>query len=241
MNSKIGNNIKKLRETNNMSQEELAESLHCTRQTISNYERGVSEPDIETIKKMTSVFNCDVKEIIETNLKKDNKLIIQSLIKTIIILIFCILVYLISLGLFPYYFNNALYLCRIVLIPFSMYCIGLFVGDLLCFFNHEIRNRKIKKYIRIGIIVFIVVDILLLLPVLGENIYVLLSKLFIEGDLSFSFVGNNPYYLITYAFVIFNIKYSWVFIILGLTMRMTSMKNISDDVKISQKVNENIL
>ena len=81
MNSKIGNNIKKLRETNNMSQEELAESLHCTRQTISNYERVVSEPDIETIKKMTSVFNCDVKEIIETNLKKDNKLIIQSLIE----------------------------------------------------------------------------------------------------------------------------------------------------------------
>lgn len=241
MNSKIGNNIKKIRETNNMSQEELAQILHCTRQTISNYERSVSEPDIDTIKKIAELFNCDIKEIIEINLKKDNKLIIRSLIKTIIILIFCILVYLISLGLFPYYFNNALYLCRMVLIPFAMYCIGLFIGDLLCFFNNEIRNKKIKKYLRIGIIVFMVVDILILLPVFGFNIYVLLSKLFIEGDLSFSFIGNNSYYLIAYTFVIFNIKYSWVFIIIGLVMRMTSMKNISEDVKLSQKIDENIL
>ena len=51
MDSIIGNNIKRLREINNMSQDELADKLFCTRQTISNYERGISEPDIDTIKK----------------------------------------------------------------------------------------------------------------------------------------------------------------------------------------------
>ena len=115
----LGNNIRRLREQSGMSQDELAEILSCTRQTVSNYERGVSEPDIDTIKKIAEIFNCDIKEIIETDLKRDNKLIIRSFIKTAVILIFCAVIYFVSLGLFPYYFNNALLLCRMTVIPFG--------------------------------------------------------------------------------------------------------------------------
>ena len=40
--AKIGRNIREQRMKKGMSQEELAERLYVTRQTISNYETGVS-------------------------------------------------------------------------------------------------------------------------------------------------------------------------------------------------------
>ena len=38
----IGKNIRSLRQKRNISQDQLAQMLHVTRQTISNYETGVS-------------------------------------------------------------------------------------------------------------------------------------------------------------------------------------------------------
>ena len=38
----IGKNIRTLREKKGMTQEELAQALFVTRQTVSNYETGVS-------------------------------------------------------------------------------------------------------------------------------------------------------------------------------------------------------
>lgn len=42
----IGKNIRTLREKKGMTQEELAQALFVTRQTVSNYETGRSRPDI---------------------------------------------------------------------------------------------------------------------------------------------------------------------------------------------------
>lgn len=41
--AKIGRNIREQRMKKGLSQEELAERLYVTRQTISNYETGVSQ------------------------------------------------------------------------------------------------------------------------------------------------------------------------------------------------------
>ena len=45
----IGKNLKQLREQKGLKQEQLAELLFVTRQTVSNYENGRSRPDIETL------------------------------------------------------------------------------------------------------------------------------------------------------------------------------------------------
>ena len=44
----VGENIKNIRKKNNITQEELAEKLNVTRQAVSNWENGKTEPDIET-------------------------------------------------------------------------------------------------------------------------------------------------------------------------------------------------
>lgn len=56
----IGKNIKNQRKKLNMSQEDLAAKIYTTRQTISNYENGRSNPDIDTLERLAVALNTDV-------------------------------------------------------------------------------------------------------------------------------------------------------------------------------------
>lgn len=60
----IGKNIKTLRAGKNMTQDELAEKLFVTRQTVSNYETGRSRPDVEMLAKIAEVLATDVNALI---------------------------------------------------------------------------------------------------------------------------------------------------------------------------------
>lgn len=55
----IGKNIKELRQLKNMTQDELAEKLFVTRQTVSNYETGKSRPDIEMLTRIAEALETD--------------------------------------------------------------------------------------------------------------------------------------------------------------------------------------
>lgn len=60
----IGKNIKQLRQIKNMTQDELAEKLFVTRQTVSNYEIGRTRPDIDMLTKMAEVLDVDVHAVL---------------------------------------------------------------------------------------------------------------------------------------------------------------------------------
>lgn len=49
--------IKNLRKSRHLTQEELAKKLDVTKQTISQYERGVRRPDVPTIDALCDFFN----------------------------------------------------------------------------------------------------------------------------------------------------------------------------------------
>ena len=55
----IAKNIRRLRTAQNMTQDQLAERLHVTRQTVSNYEPGKSQPDIDTIVRLAEALQTD--------------------------------------------------------------------------------------------------------------------------------------------------------------------------------------
>ncbi|MBQ2915366.1 MAG: helix-turn-helix transcriptional regulator [Clostridia bacterium] len=62
--SEVSNSIKKLRQEKKLSQEELAEKLYVTRQAVSNWENGKTQPDIDTITKLANIFDVSVERII---------------------------------------------------------------------------------------------------------------------------------------------------------------------------------
>lgn len=67
MSNNIGTSIKKLRIKNNISQDFLAEKLYVSRQAISNWENGKSQPDIDTLSNLGNIFNVSIDEIITGN------------------------------------------------------------------------------------------------------------------------------------------------------------------------------
>lgn len=81
----VGAQIKKYRSNMGISQEELAEKVYLSRQTVSNWETGKNYPDIHSVLLLSSVFNVSLdqlikgdveimkKEIRETEIKKLNK------------------------------------------------------------------------------------------------------------------------------------------------------------------------
>ena len=45
----VSKNLAALRKRANLTQEQMAEKLHVTRQAVSNWETGKCQPDIETL------------------------------------------------------------------------------------------------------------------------------------------------------------------------------------------------
>ncbi|WP_455714455.1 helix-turn-helix transcriptional regulator [Anaerosporobacter sp.] len=64
----LNKQIKKNRTIMNLSQEELAEKIYVTRQTISNWENGKSYPDIHSILLMSSLFGVSLDQLIKGDL-----------------------------------------------------------------------------------------------------------------------------------------------------------------------------
>ena len=60
----IGKNIRQLRIQKNMTQDELAEKLFVTRQTVTNYKTGRSRPDVEMLAKIAEVLETDANTVI---------------------------------------------------------------------------------------------------------------------------------------------------------------------------------
>lgn len=71
--AEVGKNIRKLRKEKNLTQDELAERLHCTRQTISNYENGKSEPYIALLVEIANVLEVEANDLIYGPKKKENR------------------------------------------------------------------------------------------------------------------------------------------------------------------------
>lgn len=61
----IAEKIKKLRKDNNMTQEDLAEKLHVSRQTISKWETNVVIPDADNIVSICKLFNITTDELLD--------------------------------------------------------------------------------------------------------------------------------------------------------------------------------
>lgn len=85
----LGEKIKHLRQSNKMSQSDLAKSLHVSYQAISNWERNKSYPDKENIIMISNLFNIPLDELMRDEQKytpRFNSLIKYNL-QNIVILI----------------------------------------------------------------------------------------------------------------------------------------------------------
>ena len=65
----LGNKILTLRKKENITQEELAEKLNVTRQTISKRELEETAPDIKQAKELAHIFKVSLDELVDNDVK----------------------------------------------------------------------------------------------------------------------------------------------------------------------------
>lgn len=78
----IGKNIKLYRENNKMTQKELAKKLDIEPSTLSKYENGLLEPNIQVLKTISEIFGISLNELV----KDENELLDFSKINLLEIL-----------------------------------------------------------------------------------------------------------------------------------------------------------
>lgn len=62
--AKVSGNIKKLRSDRGMTQDMLAEKINVTRQTVSSWENGRTQPDIDMLELLADAFGTEIEELI---------------------------------------------------------------------------------------------------------------------------------------------------------------------------------
>lgn len=67
----IGEKIKELRTAHNMSQEQLAEALDVTRQSVSKWETGKANPDMEKLIQLANLFSVSIGILTDTEDEKE--------------------------------------------------------------------------------------------------------------------------------------------------------------------------
>lgn len=72
----FGNNLKKIRQEHDMTQEELAKRINTSRSNIANYENDKNMPSIEILNKLSEILNCSTDYLLG---KSDTKINISNI------------------------------------------------------------------------------------------------------------------------------------------------------------------
>lgn len=70
---KFSDKLAKMRKANNLSQEQLADELGVTRQSVSKWESGDSYPDMAKIVQLCKVLNCTINDILDDEVVSEEK------------------------------------------------------------------------------------------------------------------------------------------------------------------------
>lgn len=104
----LGNKILEYRKRNGLSQEQLADKINVTRQTISNWELGETQPNSKQLKMLSKEFSISIDELLDNDIKNISlsKTNVQKHSKSKYLKIFLICIVIIIVGIFILYINK---------------------------------------------------------------------------------------------------------------------------------------
>lgn len=91
----FGENLKKYRIENGYSQSELAEKLFVTRQCISKWEKGITQPDLSALSQISELLNVPIDTLVKENAtpaaENKSRLNTHLFIANILVALFCVI------------------------------------------------------------------------------------------------------------------------------------------------------
>lgn len=99
----IGLQIKKFREQQKISQEELALKIFVSRQTISNWETNKSCPDVKSLVALSNIFNVSLDSFLKEDIKEMREIVEKATIKkfNVISVVFLIELIVVAVSAYP--------------------------------------------------------------------------------------------------------------------------------------------
>lgn len=156
----ISKNIKALRLERGWTQQEMADMLFVTRQTVSNWENGKALPDVETLLQIAEKLDIDVNELVYGKRQPDEKLK-RDLLKTIFCLaILYIIQFIVNIINQKYFINNyrmsAFHFYYFTIDPLKLFFKGVLLIQFLKSCGIIKRTKGIKyigiyKYFLVGL------------------------------------------------------------------------------------------
>lgn len=74
----ISDKIKKIRDNNKLTQEQFAEKINVSRNSVAKWETDRGYPDIQNLITISEVFNISLDELVKEDVKVKNKIIVDN-------------------------------------------------------------------------------------------------------------------------------------------------------------------
>ncbi len=186
----VGENIKNIRKKLGITQEELSEKLSVTRQAVSNWENGKTEPDIETLTKIAQIFDISIDELVDgipkgiTELRGKKNYLRTGIVFSVIFVLFLILFIIFE----PiadkyhnlYYIGMPKMILNFLVLPTMIVCGSAALTFLITYSTGvHIKNKNLR-------IAFLAIGIVLLLLTTIYQYYIFVSYLIAH------FFGRGP-------------------------------------------------
>lgn len=233
----IGTSIRALRNQHNLKQEELASLLHVTRQTISNYETGKSEPDLDTLVRIAEIFETDVNTLLEQKRQEESifpspnlrQILTDILLLGIAFAIAHLLQDAAHLWGEHHYDMTFLFFVCTVIYPLCFLLLGRTIIQVLQQI-FPFPNRKLwYKPLYVTVLLFTAINLLLYLPLLiwcMENLVGIISQAMISSHIPYVrpidtkyFPDLHAWFLITHRTIC-----GLLYTLCGATLRLTKTK-----------------
>ncbi len=226
----IGKNIKQFRIDKSMNQENLAEKLYVSRQTVSNYENGKSRPDVDMLIRIAEVLETDVNSIIygKPELLNKRKKYIVALVEIVIIISLIIFQSIFASFAREYaerHFDLVWVLVQTGYVrPMVLLIVGWLGIDILSRFfsisplittGNSLVHKRILQIVHILIVLFIGICFVNLLPIAYHGILVSFRNQHESGSYGFLISREVGYSL----FLNIQGKAYFLFLVLGIILR----------------------
>ncbi len=200
----IGENIKTKRKKLGITQEELAEKLSVTRQAVSNWENGKTEPDIETLTKIAQIFDLSIDELVDgipkgiTELRGKRMHLYIGIAFTLFYVISSLLMIILKKPINEYYgstydpFISAF--CVFIWKPFTVISAGIGISALVSYISGYYLNNKNLRivFLIIGILFSICTTGFFIIEFLGIHVFRFLSVLHYFFVTLYVFLCEHP-------------------------------------------------
>lgn len=220
----IGKHIRIIRTRQGMTQDQLAEALFVTRQSISNYETGKSRPDIDMLLRIADALHTDMDSLLYgpvtemTQQLRKKRFIISGLSFCVLLAAYHLILFLADDPQKTLFFAPIL-LLRLTLRPGMFFALGWFLLHCagMLWKIKPLAGKAIKITRRILICIGIAIGVLLLPTI----IYLLIAvyQYITTSSVSLIFPPVPVYTQISDALSTVTMKHSYVYAFLGAAYR----------------------